>query len=474
MLSNAQSIDAKEENVSKLPIPSQGTEASIPESILLGRNFDRLPEEILAEILCWCCAAPSSTQQTATQAPLILSRVSRKWRRIVLQTPRLWMHLNLTFRGTDGNFLEKPFKLLKLWVTRVQNCPLIIDIVFDEHLRQRMPLNVLPYVDSVISATLELKPLLRPDKMKLCAVINAMADVHFIDDKFPRVLEQYYWAEAESRPDRPHPGTVQINVTRYASLVYALEGHAPLGPYLVHLDLRDPHDAIWFEVEEAHVVLSNFPQLEHCAIRLGYDTGPDTFDAVELPRLERLVMRWSEGVEVGRLLDALMTPVIHHLELSGPLRSRESLVDGRWGHLSSFLRRCRPPLFGLELGWMDGSVIDIISCLASCSELSHLTLTDCMLGEELVDTWRSVRHPLHNAALRTLLGVEYLGLVGCDIHDISGLLLSVCADDSLWQESHLEELFVLDCDIPDTVAREAEEHLPVEIVEISDERQDDD
>ncbi|KAL0564614.1 hypothetical protein V5O48_017430, partial [Marasmius crinis-equi] len=57
----------------------------------------RIPPEILIEILSLCCSSGSDLipGPQAELPPLILSRVSRYWRKLVLSTPRLWSQFAL-------------------------------------------------------------------------------------------------------------------------------------------------------------------------------------------------------------------------------------------------------------------------------------------------------------------------------------------------------------------------------------------
>lgn len=477
MIDNATCVDTSENN-SRSPIrkisPSHEMQGDGVKNnpTLLGQNLDRLPEELLSEIFCLCLSKIFCSVKPTKGTALVISQVSRKWRRIALRTPRLWGLLYLTIQGTGVDCLTKPINLLELWTSRARDCALTVHIKFKENIREPIPDNVIVYVNTIIGTLQRLRPALSSREMKLCASIDASGNSEPGADTFPLVLEHYSWANMVERPDRPGQGSIQVYVSRYASILYALEGHAVLGSHLVHLDLRDPHCAIWLALEEARTALSIFSQLQYCALRLGYNDDHDVPDIVDLPQLLHLVLIWSEGVEAGRLLSGLTTPQLHHLELSGPLPSSQTLPGEKWECLLAFLRKCQPPLFGLELRWMDASMIDLTSCLAACGMLTHLTLMDCTVGGGLIEKWRIAQYRRFDAMWRTVLRLQYLALVGCEIENIDTLLLLLASDSSFWQESQLEELLIIGCNVSSNIAVEIENKLPI-LVEISDEREED-
>ncbi|KAE9388303.1 hypothetical protein BT96DRAFT_745982, partial [Gymnopus androsaceus JB14] len=50
----------------------------------------RLPEETLSEIFICCLPEDRYAVRSIAKAPLLLTTISREWRRIALATPALW------------------------------------------------------------------------------------------------------------------------------------------------------------------------------------------------------------------------------------------------------------------------------------------------------------------------------------------------------------------------------------------------
>lgn len=67
----------------------------------------KVPPEILGEIFAQCVQSTSEpTAFSSTDAMLLLTTVSRRWRQVALDTPRLWR--NITIRDPPGTVVFKP------------------------------------------------------------------------------------------------------------------------------------------------------------------------------------------------------------------------------------------------------------------------------------------------------------------------------------------------------------------------------
>ena len=54
-----------------------------------------LPDDILREIFVWCLPTDRNPTMSAKEAPMVLTRVSGRWRSVGLSTPRLWSALHI-------------------------------------------------------------------------------------------------------------------------------------------------------------------------------------------------------------------------------------------------------------------------------------------------------------------------------------------------------------------------------------------
>ncbi|KIJ55611.1 hypothetical protein M422DRAFT_152038, partial [Sphaerobolus stellatus SS14] len=94
----------------------------------------RLPPEIMAEIFIWCTEDRFSAkiefggfikelEISPFKAPLLLMRVCRRWRRIALNTSRLFTNISLW-----DDTLINPLLVIRMWLQQSGTLPISIDI----------------------------------------------------------------------------------------------------------------------------------------------------------------------------------------------------------------------------------------------------------------------------------------------------------------------------------------------------------
>ncbi|KAF8871383.1 hypothetical protein CPB84DRAFT_1646958, partial [Gymnopilus junonius] len=59
--------------------------------------FRRIPDDVLYEIFYQCLPSHRNPLLTASEAPVLLTRVCRCWRAVALASPRLWAQMHITF-----------------------------------------------------------------------------------------------------------------------------------------------------------------------------------------------------------------------------------------------------------------------------------------------------------------------------------------------------------------------------------------
>ncbi|KAF5352259.1 hypothetical protein D9757_012518 [Collybiopsis confluens] len=90
----------------------------------------RLPAETLAEIFTRCLPEGRRPVRTLKDAPLLLTRVSKEWRRISLSTPELWRALHIFVPLLlDAPAIGLREQGTELWLTRAGSLPLSIALV---------------------------------------------------------------------------------------------------------------------------------------------------------------------------------------------------------------------------------------------------------------------------------------------------------------------------------------------------------
>ncbi|KAL5480657.1 hypothetical protein ACEPAI_9597 [Sanghuangporus weigelae] len=424
------------------------------------RPIDKLPFEVLAAIFSWCCPTFNDHYRGTPLSPVMLSHVCRSWRQATIDTPSLWTYLNLTVAYSSIGGMEKACDQLRLWVEKSNNCPLLVEVEFVESSQRWPAANVFYDMKRLINVAQTYKPSLISEGMELRAALDATSVSPPPPGNCPQAMEQYTWAKAGVRPDRPLRGSVQIHANRLSEIMFGLEGHYTIGKHLIHLDLRDPEDEIRLSVEECQIALSDFPDLEFCALRIGESTD-EVAEPLVLWRLRTLSLAWSDRVEVGGLLDSITAPSLSELELRGPLFPREFYPGNRWTHLPELLRRSSPSLKLLTLANMDGTTIELLRCLALCQGLQHLSLESCRLDKEIMDSLEFGEGLTHERARRTILGLDYLGLISCEVFGLNNFL-RVSLETPFWEEANLSRLYIINSGFISENVLAAMRHLPLD------------
>ena len=109
----------------------------------------RLPMDILSEIFYHCMPTDRNPIMSATEAPMLLTRVSSLWRSIAFSSPRIWAKLHIPFPGDPtlstcfgalkdemlatrrqvfAKVIEHRCQVVKEWLHRSGTCPLSISL----------------------------------------------------------------------------------------------------------------------------------------------------------------------------------------------------------------------------------------------------------------------------------------------------------------------------------------------------------
>lgn len=89
----------------------------------------RLPQETLSEIFIHCLPEGRHAIRSVAEAPLLLTAVSREWRRAAINTPALWNIVHVfTPIGMNLAALSRRVIGFKLWLSRAGSLPLSISL----------------------------------------------------------------------------------------------------------------------------------------------------------------------------------------------------------------------------------------------------------------------------------------------------------------------------------------------------------
>ncbi|KAJ7592525.1 hypothetical protein C8J56DRAFT_928859 [Mycena floridula] len=84
---------------------------------------------MLREIFVHCLPFNKAAATAMTDAPLLLGRICRSWRKISLTTPALWASIHVSFTRKMGSLkVEQLCKEAQAWIARSGTCPLTIGL----------------------------------------------------------------------------------------------------------------------------------------------------------------------------------------------------------------------------------------------------------------------------------------------------------------------------------------------------------
>ena len=117
--------------------------------------FRNLPQDILREIFYHCLPTDRNSIMSATEAPVVLTRVCSLWRSVALTTPHIWAKIHIPIPGHPASSWRHPSYLsesalakrwqnfselmqlrcqvVKEWLDRSGTCPLSISLSYPTH-----------------------------------------------------------------------------------------------------------------------------------------------------------------------------------------------------------------------------------------------------------------------------------------------------------------------------------------------------
>ena len=135
----------------QLTAERQSLEGSLEEHRSIVAPIQRIPLEVLSEIFIFCADSPSSNSEPplkcfdVTQAPIQLSFVCNKWRRLAISMSQLWSSISLrggreyvlSSGGRHTSYFRRSIRtdMLRTWLLRSGSSPLTlgIDATWLEH-----------------------------------------------------------------------------------------------------------------------------------------------------------------------------------------------------------------------------------------------------------------------------------------------------------------------------------------------------
>ncbi|OAX34401.1 hypothetical protein K503DRAFT_774598 [Rhizopogon vinicolor AM-OR11-026] len=134
-------------------------QARIAQSIILHRGcasaFWRLPVEVLCQIFVHCLPETDHLRISPGLAPLLLTRVCRRWKEVAVNSPRLWCALSVATRVRKS--WEETSFWYHLWLKQAQEYPLSLELHCSRDSRSQLKSFLQPYNPQISSLRLILK-----------------------------------------------------------------------------------------------------------------------------------------------------------------------------------------------------------------------------------------------------------------------------------------------------------------------------
>ncbi|KAH9475519.1 hypothetical protein JR316_0012634 [Psilocybe cubensis] len=138
-------IDRLQDTIYELQKTRANIEKPISEYRCIVSLIRRIPSDILSKIFRHCLPTHRNPTISASEAPMLLTRVCSRWRNVTLSSPRLWSHLHITFHHevpiktvydrtpleTVSALLRKRCDAIKEWMVRSGDCPLHLSIYYN-------------------------------------------------------------------------------------------------------------------------------------------------------------------------------------------------------------------------------------------------------------------------------------------------------------------------------------------------------
>ncbi|KAG1774408.1 hypothetical protein EV702DRAFT_534648 [Suillus placidus] len=153
----------------------------------------RLPTEVLSHIFVHCFPETSHiSPPSKTLAPMLLTRVCRRWREIAVGMPRLWCRLRLYSSEVDNRCWESIAFCYDLWLKRSRGLPLSLEVwCRSDDSNTRLRSFIQPYINQISSLSLHFSPLTNwPELMfENLSALQELIVCAYNDSKMPQIAQ---------------------------------------------------------------------------------------------------------------------------------------------------------------------------------------------------------------------------------------------------------------------------------------------
>ncbi|KAG1897119.1 uncharacterized protein F5891DRAFT_1280251 [Suillus fuscotomentosus] len=292
----------------------------------------RFPTEILSQIFNHCLPdyiyflSPSSLP---VQAPILLTRICRRWREVAVNTPGLWCRLYV--QADDKKLLKAPF-CYDLWLKRSRGHPLSLELGY--HYSTKLPSLLRPYMSHITS-------------------LLVYGD--YFGGRHPRLLATDLLALQElairgtSNDDIP---TIAQSISQLPSTMRSLK-FIDMTPFF-DIEPLSSFSPVWAHLTDVQIAVSHpnallhllqlCPNLSSLNTQIEMDQG-GPLKSFTHTKLQSLCIIYYASLTrtLSELLNALSLPNLHALE---------ARYNTSWPHedMKAFLARSKCPLETLTIG----------------------------------------------------------------------------------------------------------------------------
>ncbi|KAG1868304.1 hypothetical protein DFJ58DRAFT_723557 [Suillus subalutaceus] len=291
--------------------------------------ISRLPTEILSEIFLYCLPEDEHLVHESKQAPVLLTKICRRWREVAVGLPRLWCRLQLEVGYDDWQ--QRAF-CYDFWLKRSGRCPLSLKLKSSTDWGELRSL-LQPHVQQISTLSLDFQS---------CDGPFMMEDFHALQELTIRQDVLYDLARGTSHTLSKLPVNLRrINMLDLCFNLKKLDFFTDSAwAHLTHIEISiDGLDAFTR-------ILRLCPNL--CSLKMfGVFYSIQTPEPITHTNLQSLRMSWSvlwstDEQDIG-LFNVITLPNLHVLEVSNA---------GWWPHgsFAKFLTRSKCPLERLIFG----------------------------------------------------------------------------------------------------------------------------
>lgn len=305
----------------------------------------RLPAEVLCHIFDYCLPDTKHLSPTPDMAPILLTRVCRRWREVAVDMPSLWCRLSIKVFLKDWQHNAFCYDT---WLKRSRGRPLSLALQWQEHVLTELQSLLQPYLKHVSSLSI----LSLENAEKPALVLRNLSELQQLTIRmvgpFEPALTQFFPCMPSTLRNLevigplfdlarldilnsvlPHLTNVRINIYNSIACLRLLQ----LAPNLSSLSIG----ISFFEIQD----LTPFTHTKLQFLRINYAMGftnqlPDFFNALSFPNLRILdAPMYQDGFEELKALLARSNSPLERLVLRVGVMTDEQQAE--YGALISSL-----------------------------------------------------------------------------------------------------------------------------------------